>query len=44
MGETASNLSFSSDLMRGAHASLMDQEKRKFARSLGEGGERKIIF
>ena len=44
VGETASNLSFSSDLMRGVHASLTDQEKRKFTRSLGEGGERKIIF
>ena len=44
VGGGVGNLSFSSDLMRGAHASLTDQEKRKTARSLGEGGERKIIF
>ena len=37
-------LTFSSDLVRGVHAGLTDQEKRETTHSLGEGGERKIIF
>ena len=39
-----SSHNFSSDLVGGVHAGLIDQEKRETARSLGEGGERKIIF
>ena len=38
------SLTFSSDLVRGVYAGLMDQEKRETMHSLGERGERKIIF
>ena len=39
-----SSLTFSSDLVRGVHTGFTDQEKKETTRSLGEGGERKIIF
>ena len=32
------SLTFSSDLVRGVHAGLTDQEKRETTHSLGEGG------
>ena len=44
VGQTASSLSFSSDLVRGVHASLTDQEKRETMRSLGEGGEKNNLL
>ena len=44
MGQTASSLSFSSDLVRGVHASLTDQEKRETMHSLGEGGEKNNLL
>ena len=39
-----SSLTFSSDLVRGVHTGLTDQEKRETTCSLWAGGERKKIF
>ena len=44
VGQTASSLSFSSDLVTGLHMSLTDQEKRETIRSLGEGGEKNNLL